>query len=330
MIQLTKANTSKPGIGKPITVRDCILSIIIVSYNTKKVTENCISSIYNSKWRDKFEIIVVDNNSQDGSAQMIKDMFPKVKLIENKENKLFAIANNQGAKIANGKYLLLLNSDTIVESYNLQKMIDYYKTIPEDVICIGPKILNPDRSLQSCGMPEWGSPFQQYATLYGLNKILPLRWLCAPLDKRPNKTHRTGWVSGCCMMIPRDKYLEVGGLNENLFFYGEEPEFGYRTKRLGYKTIYFPHAEIIHLGGVATNKSDENMHSFENDIKQYDCLVSQTVGAKKAIAITKRTIFSLRVKRLFYKNKNFIDYRINHEKKVVKYFQNKLALRHEK
>lgn len=305
-----------------------MLSIIIVSFNTKEVTEDCINSIYKAEWHDNFEIIVIDNNSHDGSAEMIREKFPDIKLIANKDNKFFAIANNQGAKIATGKYLLLLNSDTIVESDNLQKMVDFYETLSPEIICIGPKILNPDRSIQSCGKPEWGNTFQQYATLYGLNKLLPLRWICGPLDHRPDKIHRTGWVMGCCMMIPRDKYLQVGGLNENLFFYGEEPEFGYRTGRLGYKTIYYPEAEIIHLGGMATKKSKEDMHSFEKDIKQYDCLVSQTVGAKKAIAITKRTILSLRIKRLFYKNKDFIDSRIKHEKKVVEYFKTKLTLNH--
>lgn len=320
MIQLTKANTSKPGIGKPITVRDCILSIIIVSYNTKKVTENCISSIYNSKWRDKFEIIVVDNNSQDGSAQMIKDMFPKVKLIENKENKLFAIANNQGAKIANGKYLLLLNSDTIVESYNLQKMIDYFETLPEDVICIGPKILNKDGSLQSCGYLQWGNTWHHYVSLYNLDRIFPLSKFSKYFERNPDVTHPAGWVSGCCMMIPRDKYIEVGGLNENLIFYGEEPEFGYRTYKKGYKTLYYSGASIIHLGGQSTNKE----YNFEKDIAQYNTLVQASVGSRKAIQITRATVTSLRIKLLFYKNKDYIRTRIKHENRVIDYFKNKL------
>lgn len=301
-----------------------LLSIIIVSFNTCDVTKQCINSIYSSVWTDKFEIIIIDNNSSDGSVEMIRENFPNVKIIANKKNKLFSIANNQGAAIAKGRYLLLLNSDTIVKENNLQKMIDFFKKCPENIICIGPKILNPDGTLQSRGFPRWGNKFQHYATLYGLDKILPLYILSKPLDRRANKTHITGWVAGCCMMIPRDKYLEIGGLNENLIFYGEEPEFGYRTNKLGYKTIYYADAYIIHLGGVASKTEKAKPYSFEKDIAEYDALVRETIGYKNAISITKQTRLSLKVKKLFYKNKEYVTHRIAHETRVLEYFKNKL------
>ena len=126
------------------------------------------------------------------------------------------------------------------------------------------------------------------------------------------------------MMIPRIKYLEVGGLNENLVFYGEEPEFGYRTSKKGYKTIYYSDAFIIHLGGVATKTKEAKPYNFEKDMKEYDSLVRETVGYKEAIQITKRTRTSLKIKKLFYKNKDFIDSRIKHETKVIEYFRNKI------
>lgn len=134
----------------------CKLSIIVVSYNTKETTDNCLSSIYNSMWKDPFEVIVIDNDSHDGSVEMIKSKYPYVKLIVNEDNKLFAIANNQGANWACGKYLLLLNSDTLVEKDNLQKMLSYFETVPDDVICIGPKVLNMDGTIQSSGYPNPG------------------------------------------------------------------------------------------------------------------------------------------------------------------------------
>lgn len=203
-------------------------------------------------------------------------------------------------------------------------MIDYFDTLPEDVICIGPKILNKDGSLQSCGKLQWGKRLQHIISLYGLHKIFPLRLINPILDSRPDKTHRTGWVAGCCMMIPRKKYLKIGGLNENLRFYGEEPEFGYRTDNLGYKTVYYHEAAIIHLGGVATaTKEGKLQKTFDKEIAQYDSLVLQTVGRKEAIRITKRTILSLRIKKIFYPNKDFINSRIKHECKVVSYFKQK-------
>lgn len=297
-----------------------MLSIIIVSFNTIDVTRDCLNSIYSAIWRDSFEIIVVDNNSHDGSTAMIQQYFPEVRLIANPDNRLFSIANNQGAKIAKGKYLLLLNSDTLIYKDNIQKMIDFFETQPEDIICIGPKILNKDNSLQSCGYPGTNKWFH-FASLYGLDKILPLYRFNPQLYRKPDKTHLTGWVSGCCMMMKSDLYKAVGGLNENLVFYGEEPEFGYRTNILGYRTVYFSEAEIIHLGGVSTSSKK---YDFETDIRQYDSLVSQTVGYKNAISITRMTRISLFVKWLFYKDKKFVASRIKHEGKVIDYFKNKL------
>ena len=132
------------------------LSIIIVSYNTKNILDECLSSIYNSKIRDSFEIIVVDNCSKDRSVEMLESKYPDVILVKNDVNNLFAKANNQGAKIAKGEYLLLLNSDTIVYDDNLQKMVDYFDTLDSNVICIGPKILNRDKSVQSKGFANPG------------------------------------------------------------------------------------------------------------------------------------------------------------------------------
>lgn len=126
------------------------------------------------------------------------------------------------------------------------------------------------------------------------------------------------------MIIPRDKYIHVGGLNENLVFYGEEPEFGFRTDRLGYKTLYYAGASIFHLGGISTNSDNAKKNTFEKGIKEYDSLVSETVGYREAIAITRRTRTSLKIKRLFYKNTEFIDSRIAHETKVIQYFKRKL------
>lgn len=234
------------------------LSIIIVSYNTKDILDDCLGTIYSAEWTSSFEIIVVDNNSQDGSVEMLKDKYPQVKVIANTDNKLFAIANNQGAKIAKGEYLLLLNSDTLVWEDNLQKMVDFFESAPSDVICIGPRVLNKDKSLQSCGYPNGGYrekiclclKLHKFFNPRVIGKLFHLKGL--PQDTK--EIRQVGWVSGACMMMRTELYKKIGGLNENIEFYGEEPEFGYRTSRLGYKTLYFPQSEIIHLGGASTKK----------------------------------------------------------------------------
>lgn len=286
------------------------------------MTDQCISSIYSSTWRDKFEVIVVDNNSSDGSVEMIREKYPEVKIIENKDNKLFAIANNQGAKIARGEYLLLLNSDTIVYDDNLQKMMNFLDGCEENVICIGPKILNTDKSLQSYGFVEWGNILHHVLNLFHINRVFPIHRLIPTMERNPYRTHQVGWVVGACMMMRKGLYDKVGGLNENLFFYGEEPEFGYRTKKLGYKTLYFSDAEIIHLGGASTEK--DKMLTFEKDIAQYDSLISETVGVRKAISINRWTRFALKIKSYFHLDKEYFKRRLTHEKRVGQYFKNRL------
>lgn len=304
------------------------LSIIIVSYNTKDITDQCLHSIYEAEWRSPYEVIVVDNNSADGSCDMIRNKYPEVKLIANSTNNMFSIANNQGAKMASGDYLLLLNSDTIVEGDNLQRMIDYFETLPEKVICIGPKILNKDGSLQSCGHPQWGKKHQHYISLYRLNKIFPL-YLISPLfDFRADVTRRTGWVTGCCMMVRRKQYLDIGGLNENLVFYGEEPEFGFRSDKKGFITKYYANAHIIHLGGQSTKKETSTNNSFDKDMRQYLALLRETIGFNKGLKTNKRVLRSLKIKRLFYKDRQHVDKLINHENNVIAYFKN-LELRGE-
>lgn len=252
---------------------------------------------------------------------MIRREFPNVTLIINDDNKLFSKANNQGANVAKGKYLLLLNSDTIVEADNLQRMIDFFETQASNVICIGPKVLNKDGTLQSNGMPEWGNRFQHFCKLFNLNRILPLHLVSQPLDRNPNRTHRTGWVLGACMMVRRDLYDKVGGLNENLIFYGEEPEFGYRTKKLGYKTIYFSGASIIHLGGASTIKEKSD---FNKSVRQYERIVKETIGVKEAILICRITRLSFRIKRLVHPNKQLFDKLIENESKIIEYFKDKI------
>lgn len=154
-------------------------------------------------------------------------------------------------------------------------------------------------------MPDYGYA-EHLIWQLGLHKRLPfLGKIWESLPTSPDITHRVGWISGCCMLIPRDKYLEVGGLNETLVFYGEEPEFGHRTRKLGYKTIYYSDAEIIHLRGVSTNKQNKEENRKEKipdalaqDLKQYDALIELTNGYKKAINVTRLTILASRFKVL--------------------------------
>jgi hypothetical protein len=300
-----------------------------VSYNTKKVTDNCLASIYSACWRDEFEVIAVDNNSRDGSVEMIRTKYPQVKLIANEDNKLFAIANNQGAKIAKGDYLLLLNSDTLVYDDNLQRMIDYFDTLPDDVICIGPKVLNPDKTVQSYGWANGGYR-ECIAACFKLNKILPEFVMTKVFRLKgmaytPLHSREVGWVVGACMMMRSNLYQKVGGLNERIVFYGEEPEFGYRTSRMGYRTLYYADAEIIHLGGVSTKaKQQVNPTQTGQRLERYAALVKETVGYKKGIRLSKIGILAAQIKGLIPKYRSYFAEAIAYERQVVKYLELKL------
>ena len=303
------------------------LSIIIVSYNTKKILDECLSSIYSSQINDTFEVIVVDNNSHDGTVEMLESKYPQVILIKNKVNNLFAKANNQGAEIAKGEYLLLLNSDTIVYDDNLQKMINYFDTLDPNVVCIGPKILNKDKSLQSKGFPNPGI-MERVTMCFKLYKYFPSFLLPIGAPVKKNAPRRVGWVSGSCMMMRKSVYLQVGGLNENVEFYGEEPEFGYKTQRKGYQTWYYPFAEIVHLGGASSTNTPplSDLQLYEKQqvkLIRYSLLQKETVGYAKAIWMSRVVLFSAYIKMFLSSNKVYFKEAIDWEKKVIRYLKNK-------
>jgi len=301
------------------------LSIVIVSYNTCDVTDNCLRSIENATWPFGYEVIVVDNNSYDGSVAMIREKHPQVRLIANPDNRYFAIANNQGAQIANGDYLLLLNSDTMIENDNIAGLVQYYETLPYDVICVGPKVLNADRTLQSQGFKSVTTHWSTFVKHFNIDAFLP-----ACIGKRilpagtyrfnANYPHQVSWVVGACMLCRRDLYMKVGGLNEKLEFYGEEPEFGYRTSKLGYKTYYNPNYHIIHLGGASTKPATDSEADREKSLRRYSALVQQTTGYAHAINTSRITLLSYRLKYLISRRPN-IKRLIADEKKVLKHLK---------
>lgn len=295
------------------------VSIIIVSYNTEQLIDECIASIYSSENNFSYEIIVVDNNSTDCTVKKLSEKYPDIIIIKNTENLKFAKANNQAASIAKGDYLLLLNSDTIVYQKNISKLVYFMENLPEYIICTGPKILNNDLSLQSSGYPL-PSVCERITMSFKLYKYLPypLNSILLPMGtpSKKGKSRKVGWVSGSCMLMRKKQYLEIGGLNETMDFYGEEPEFGFRSHKNGYSTMYFPDAEIIHLGGASTNSSS----SEELRLSRYSALQRETVGYKRAILMSKIVIFACYIKFIVSRNPYFKN-ALTYEKKVVSYLQ---------
>lgn len=228
------------------------LSIVIVSYNTKKITEDCIESINRSLTNTeiKYEIVVVDNDSRDGSAEALQ------KIAEDKNSHLvyfqtgsnlgFGRGNNFGVKKANGKYILLLNSDTIVLNRSIEKLFSFYVAQEKQVHFLGAKLLNGDLSPQPSACRFFTLPVV-FATLlmkgdyWGLTR------------SSPDKFCKTDWISGACIMTTKKYYQRLGGFDKNIFMYMEEVDLLYRAKKLGLNTYFYPDSQIIHLGSASSN-----------------------------------------------------------------------------
>ena len=212
------------------------LSIIILSFNTKNLLDDCLDSVFQQTKGIKFEVLVVDNHSTDGSAEMVKKKFPQVKLINNKKNLGFAQANNQGMKKAQGKYLLLLNSDTKIKNKSLKNLLSLAQK-KQDLGIAGPKLLNPDGTPQPSTGPFYTLPVTFFSLFRG-DRYLRHAY---------SQEKAVDWLSGACFLIKRELIYKVGLLDEKFFMYVEEMEYCYRAKKAGYLTYFFPQAEVYHL-----------------------------------------------------------------------------------
>jgi len=223
------------------------LSIIIVSFNTKKLTLDAIASVYQEGSDLSYEIIVVDNGSKDGSVEALRQSAKKYKnflLIENKRNLGFAKANNQGIKKANGEYIFLLNSDTVVKKDALGKLLDYAKKTP-DAGVVGARLLNKDGSLQEgCfHFPTIGRAISEYwlGQKGNFEQFAPKGALPVTVDA----------VVGAAFLITPKAVKKVGLLDERYFFYFDDIDYCRRVWKEGLKVYYYPKAEIIHLVGAS-------------------------------------------------------------------------------
>lgn len=217
------------------------LSIVIPSYNTNVLLEECLRSIYTTcdGKAFSFEIIVVDNNSRDGSTQMVKKKYRRVVLLANNKNLGYGKANNQGIQTAKGKYILLLNSDTVVQKDAIHSLLEFTKTQKDAFV--GAKLYNADGSVQtSCG--SFFTPWVVFAALFLKGDVIGLtRW-------SPTRTRTVDWVSGACIMAKKELFLNDLLFDEGIFMYMEEIDLLFRAKEKGYKTIFYPDSHVTHLG----------------------------------------------------------------------------------
>lgn len=222
------------------------LSIVIISWNTRDMLRDCLHSVYDGLGKLRAEVIVVDNASTDGSAAMVDAEFPAVRLLVNVRNRGFAAANNQGFRMARGRHVLLLNSDTLVLGQVLPAMVEWMDAHPA-VAVMGPRVLNRDGSMQvsSTRFPTLGKLALQTLGLTRFSAFDTYRmqgW-----DRRDERAVEV--ISGCCMLVRASAMAKVGPLDDSFFFYGEETDWCRRFADAGWQVVFAPVGEIIHFGG---------------------------------------------------------------------------------
>lgn len=224
------------------------ISVIIVNWNTLKVTSDCIQSLIDIKEISPIEIIIIDNASHDGSVEALRNQFPSIKIIANETNVGFAAGCNQGLEQASGKYLLLLNSDTTANGESLKGMMDFLKNHPK-VGAVGCRLLYADGTVQSShGNFPTPSEFLFHQSLLA---ILIKRFVSRlrnffPHIKHNQKPYKVDWLMGACIMMPREIYRKVGGFDPDYFMYCEDADWCFRLAKEGYSIYHLPQYSIFH------------------------------------------------------------------------------------
>lgn len=226
------------------------ISIIIVNWNTKDLLLNCLGSAYETIKTFSFEIFVVDNGSVDGSVKAVKERFPDLIIIENRQNHGFAKANNQALKVMKGRYALLLNSDTVLTEGAIALMVDFMEKNKDVGIC-GGQLLNTDGSRQN-SIANAPSLLTELLNKSILRRLFP--------EKYPGKEHifetpiEVESIVGACMVVRKDAIDDTNLLDESFFFFLEETDWCIRMKERGWKVFHHPTANIFHLQGQSAGK----------------------------------------------------------------------------
>ncbi len=224
------------------------LSIVIVNWNTRQLLQQCLQSIYQHAGAVALEVIVVDNASSDGSAQMVTEQFPKVQLIANSGNAGYVRANNQGIAASTGRHVLLLNADTIIRPRVLSGMVAVMNSQPRLGI-LGPQLRNPDDSIQQ-SVRRFPRLIDNIIILTKLHNFWPRllhRYLCHDFDYTAAAS--VDQVMGAAMLIRRDVLEQIGPLDSGLWSWYEDVDYCYRAKAAGWQVGFWPGGQIMHYKG---------------------------------------------------------------------------------
>ena len=284
------------------------LSVIIVNYNVKYFLEQCLISVKQALAGIDGEVIVTDNNSVDGSCQMVNEKFPDIQLIENRENVGFAKANNQAISQAKGKYLLILNPDTVVEESTFHKCIDFMNQHP-DAGALGVKMIDGEGKFLPESKRSLPTPVVAFFKVFGLSALFPRSKLFGKyhlgyLD--PEKTHSVEILTGAFMFLRKTVIDQIGPFDEDFFMYGEDIDLSYRIINNGFHNYYYPETRIIHYKGESTRKGSLNYislfykamiifarkHFSRKNIRLLSFLISIAIYFRASLSVVKRIFLS--------------------------------------
>ncbi len=238
------------------------LSIVILSYNTRDILRECLRSVFRTTHRLRFEVVVVDNASRDGSAQMVAREFPEVVLIRNGRNEGFSIANNRALEVCRGRYVLLLNSDTIVLPGTLANLVDSMDGDPEIGVA-GCRLERPNGELDLACRRSFPTPMVSLYRFLRLSRLLPshrrfARYNLTYLD--PEGDYEVDSIVGAFMLIRKEVIGEMGGLDEDFFMYGEDLDWCYRVRERNWKVWYYGGSRVIHYKGASSSQESFRMN----------------------------------------------------------------------
>jgi GT2 family glycosyltransferase len=230
-------------------------SICIVTYKVRDMLRDCLNSLAASTRLD-YEVIVVDNGSQDGVVEMLRSEFPSVEVVENSQNQGFTRPINQAMRLSRGKYVILLNPDTLILPEALDTLVAFMQDHPEVGIC-GPKVLNRDGTLQKPCRRGESRPWAVFTYFSGLSRLFPKsklfgEYLMSYMDE--DQIHPVAGVSGSCMLVRRETINQIGYMDERFFAYQEDADYCYRARQAGWQIYYVPQARITHFGGMGGSR----------------------------------------------------------------------------
>ena len=272
------------------------VSIVIVSYNARGHLERCLEAVAEGP----YETIVVDNASTDGSVELVRERFPSVRLVALEENVGFGAANNEGMRVATGRYFLLLNSDAWPVGNAIERLVAFADARPR-VGVAGPRLVNPDGSLQPSvrGFPTLWRLATEY---FFLRKLAPGTNLVnafygARFDHRSER--EADFLMGAVLLVRRAAVEEVGAFDPDFFLYSEETDLCFRMRKAGWSVVFTPDAEFVHVGGASARPEWNRM--YREQLRSHLRFFAKHEGLRRAEQARKMLVLSLRLRSLVFR-----------------------------